>query len=348
MKKICRLISFALLSALALGLFPAATAETFSLYIPSRLKGLRLPDMPEIPDMPEVPALSCWMDLLEDTDDCPKIADPDGDFHLQFDRAIEECWVDKVRVPIDENGYGEIPAELTDMQMIDILAVVDGGSYLYRTPGEMTEAFVEFDGGLTVHYNEYGCATWMLLTVDTDYFRSGMEGAVSYIEWDRVIVEDKPEAGSARQAEREQIWYVSYVQVDYPEGSYIRRAIANYLNDKKATLNNYLVIYDVTPEDRYLIKYAGTTYTSGGIRYQKDQILNGLYEDLSDPNVYTVNPWDGLKLPGRLYENASGKYFGGNRWISVTTAKAYQGRKNLRTLKSFVSPRVDRDYSVVD
>ena len=36
------------------------------------------------------------------------------------------------------------------------------------------------------------------------------------------------------------------------------------------------------------------------------------------------------KQPKLLYENASGKYFGSNRWIRIGTAKPYSGRKKKR------------------
>ena len=92
--KVRRFLSLIVLLPMLFSLCPAAGAETPSLFIPDRLKDLRLPDMPEIPDMPEAPALSCWMDLLEETAGCPKVADPDGDFHLQFDRQVSRCTVD--------------------------------------------------------------------------------------------------------------------------------------------------------------------------------------------------------------------------------------------------------------
>ena len=87
--------------------------------------------------------------------------------------------------------------------------------------------------------------------------------------------------------------------------------------------------------------YSGKTYECGGVHYEEDQILNGLYEDLSATNVYTESPWTGVKLPGRVYENASGKYFGGSRWINLVTGEPYKGKKTLRKLLSFTSPRVE-------
>ena len=334
---------------LFLSLCSAAVAETPSLFIPDRLKALRLPDMPDIPAMPEAPALSCWMDLLEETPDCPKVADPDGDFHLQFSQPVDRCLVDEVEVPIDENGYGEIPAELTDMQKINIRAEVGTAVYDYITPGTLDCAKVQFDA-LTVYYNEYGCAVRMELSGDTDYFLSGTESCESVITWESVIIESPDPSGKTEKDKtgkvvkkkiQTRVWYMDRVSVTYPEGSYLRRTIAFYLNDKKNTLDSYWIIYDESPVDRYLIAYSGKTYECGGVHYEEDQILRGYYNDLSDPNVVTKNPLTGCEVPGRLYENASGKYFGGNRWVSLVTGEFYRGRKTLRKLNSFVSPRVE-------
>ena len=338
--KVRRFLSLIVLLPMLFSLCPAAGAETPSLFIPDRLKDLRLPDMPEIPDMPEPPALSCWMDLLEPNDDCPKVADPDGDFHLQFDQQVSRCTVDGHAVAIDENGYGEIPAEQTDMQKINISAVSGDVTYDYLTPGTLSRAVGRF-GKLTVYYNEYGCATRMLLSGNTDYFRSGAPGCTSVITWDSVILETPAPAGSKKKPVQTRVWYVGSVEVTYPKGSYLWRCIAYYLNDKKNTLDSYWVVYDVSQTDRYLITYSGKTYECGGVHYEEDQILDGLYEDLSVTNVYTEDPRTGVKLPGRVYRNASGKYFGGNRWISLVTGEPYKGRKTLRKLMSFISPRVE-------
>ena len=91
-----------------------------------------------------------------------------------------------------------------------------------------------------------------------------------------------------------------------------------------------------------LILYSGKTYDCGSVHYEEDQILGGLYEDLSAANIYTEDPLTGVKLPGRVYENASGQYFGGNRWINLSTKNPYRGKKELRTLMSFTSPRVKK------
>ena len=340
MKKTSRLICLIVLASMLLSLCPPAGAETASLFIPDRLKSLRLPDMPDIPDMPEAPALSCWMDLLEETNDCPKVADPDGDFHLQFDREMDECTVNDYDVDIDETGYGEIPAEKTGMQEIEIEAVLDDATYYYITPGKLDKAEVSFDGGLTVYYNEYGCATAMVLSGNTDYFRSGAESCVSRITWASVIIENEITVGGKIKTVQTRVWYVSSVEITYPEGSYLRRAIAFYLNDQKNTLDSYWVIYDVSKTDRYLIAYSGKDYDCGKVHYEEDQILKGMYQDLAETKYVTVNPWTGDTLEGLLYQNASGKYFGGNRWIRISTGKPYKGRKTLRKLMSFTSPRV--------
>lgn len=338
--KVRRFLSLIILLPMLLSLCPAAGAETPSLFIPDRLKDLHLPEMPEIPDMPEPPALSCWMDLLEETDGCPKVADPDGNFHLQFDQQVSRCTVDGHAVTIGENGYGEIPAEQTDMQKINISAVSGDVTYDYLTPGTLSRAVGRF-GKLTVYYNGYGCATRMILSGNTDYFRSGAAGCTSVITWESVILETPAPAGSTKKPVQTRVWYVDRVEVSYPEGSFLRRGIAYYLNDKKNTLDCYRVVYDDTPSDRYLILYSGKTYDCGGVHYEEDQILGGLYEDLSAANIYTEDPLTGVKLPGRVYENASGKYFGSNRWISLVTGEPYKGRKTLRKLMSFTSPRVE-------
>ena len=240
MKETRRFLFLILTAWLLLALCSAAWAETPDLFIPERSKSLRLPEMPDIPEMPEAPALSCWMDLLEETADCPKIADPDGYFHLQFDRAVDACLVDNRNVPVDKNGYGEIPAELTDMQKINITAIVGRAVYFYLTPGKLDSARAMFDDGLTVYYDKYGCATKMTLSGHTDYFRSGADSCISQITWNSVIIQTS--SGSAgKKTEKKRLWYMNSVEITYPAGNYVRRAAAFYLNNKKNTLEKYRI-----------------------------------------------------------------------------------------------------------
>ena len=340
MKRTRKLILWAVLAAYMLSLSgcPAAHAELPSLFIPSRVERLELPEMPEVPEMPEPPAFHCWMDLIDEGADCPKIADPDGDFHLQFERQVE-CDVDGEDVPIDETGYGDIPAEMTEMQEIDI-TVTDGDmEYRFRAPDTLRWAIGRF-GDLTVWYDENGCAYRMILKGNTDYFRSGMEGAVSQICFTGVVLETKIPVGRKYRIEKTRVWYVSSVRVDYPKGNTIRAAMAFYFNDKKNTLDSYAVGYDVTEEDRYAVYYSGHAYRCGGDVFAEDQILRGVYQDKGEDDLLTIDVNSGEVLSGRLYENASGKYFGSARWIDCITKKPYKGRKQLKRLFDFPSPRV--------
>ena len=367
MKKAFCLLLAAVLCLSALPVFAAADPwEDITLFIPDRVEKLHLTEMPEIPEL-DVPVVHCWMDTLGDGTTCPVVADPDGDFHVQFDTPVDSCEVDDYPVILDENGYGSIAAELTAMQMITVTATVGGATYDFYTSGALFGAEV-VEGGNTFYYDENGVCYWIEVEeLDKDYFQSGIIGDKTTITWDRVVLNKK--IPGKKNPEKEVVWYVSSILVEYEDYSFgdawyvssdssikpLHRAGADYFNDEHHTLDSYFITYNVNPvtpggktfkqkrPDRYAITYSGHTYDCGTdpddrVHYDEDQILKGYLEDLYPP-IVTISAY-GI-FSGALYKNGSGKYFGSDKWVKLTDATFYKGKKQLRRLDSFRTLRVE-------
>ncbi len=355
MKTLSRWLCAALILVLLMPVLPAAARVTdVTVFIPDRLSQLRLPDMPEIPPEPEYPLLVTDLDKIyfgKNGEPCPVAADPDGDMRLWFTPNVETCDVDDNEVQLDENGYGEIPLELTNIQGIEIEAEYDGHTFSYYASGEHNGVVAHFDN-LTVWYDKYGCPYQASLKMNEDFFLSGQPGEASAVIWyirNQNQVQKKQKDGKVRTG-RESVWYVEHVTVNYPYESTVYRVTAHYLNDEKNTLESYTITYNtafvrtenedgtvsVRCTDRYAIEYAGKTYPCGGVMYHEDEILKGMYADLI-PDVYTLVNGDWIE--GKVYINASGKYFGSNRWLYIVDLKPYKGRKNLHRLFDFQSIR---------
>ncbi len=367
MKKVFCLLLAAVLCCGALPVFAAADPwKDITLFIPDHVEDLQLTEMPEIPEL-DVPVLHCWMDTLGDGTTCPVVADPDGDFHVQFDTPVDSCEVDDYPVILDENGYGSIAAELTAMQMIIVTATVGGATYDFYTSGALMGAEIE-EGGTTFYYDENGVCYWVDVTeLNKDYFRSGYDGVLSSTMWERIVLEKVTTQGRKTVKKQEAVWYVSSVTEDYPAGCPLYRAGADYLNTEKHDLERYFITYNVVPQtpggktykqeipDRYAIYYTGHTYKCGDSNYVEDQILSGLYSDMKDivPDMtlskFEIDLGVGIKLQFKItytsgtvttYENGSGRYFGTDKWVKLRDATFYKGKKQLRRLDSFPSLRV--------
>ena len=358
-----RCLCAALILALALpGLSAAARVTDVTVFIPDRVEDLQLTPLPEIPEAPEFPELTCELDQLELGDPCPVIADPDGEMTLHFSPAVSQCIVDSSFVPIDENGNGRIALEDTRIQNIRITATYKNASFSYLASGRQLDVTARY-GNMTVYYDRYGKAYRVIVTESTDWFLSGQSvTATAETLW--LLNENQtvsPLPGGKVRKDGEPVWYVDTVIVTYGDDTPLMRVIAEYLNDAKHSLIRYEIVYNHnfeetpytytvfeegnpvertgiirTPRDRYLINYAGSTYQSGGVTYEEDDILGGMYENLEDDTVTIV---DDVELDGTVYLNASGQYFGSDRWLELNSLRPYRGRKKLLKLFDFISIR---------
>ena len=160
-----------------------------------------------------------------------------------------------------------------------------------------------------VDYDVIGEAVCLPVSIDydlpdTDFFRTGMEGADSSVHYERIVsltqcgTEEKP------YTHYDSYFYISSIASDYPEGNYIAEVSADWRNDEKTELSAYTISYAPGENEVYEITYAPETasileeHEKDGIQYTevssalpsaklsdtefihhytKDQVLCGLY-----------------------------------------------------------------------
>ena len=358
-----RLLSAALVLLIAASCLPASAAvTTVTLFIPDRVEDLRLTPLPDIPPAPEYPLLETDLDQIQMGDPCPVVADPDGYMYLRFTPCVDWCTVDGVPVALDSSGCGKIPLASTQIQNIKIIADYGDATFYYYASGNHRECRAEY-GNMTIWYDRYDYAYLARITESTDYFLSGQScAAITNTYWQRnenLVVREGP--GGTAVKDSDTVWYVSFVMTDYDEETDLYQITAYYLNDEKRSLDSYSITYnqnfteipysyttyvDGEPvertgtvrkyQDQYLVSYSGRDYTSGSVDYAEDQILYAFYQDMGSTDVTVIA---GTAMAGAVYRNASGKYFGSDRWLRVSDLTPYRGRKKLRKLSDFVSVR---------
>ena len=203
-------------------------------------------------------------------------------------------------------------------------------------------------------------------TYEGDPFKTGMDGAVTTIEWDDATI--IPECGGYLTLD-----YIRSVTVVYPAGNYIRKVVAEYTNDKKKSLSKYTITYQTGENEYYTISYAAKTGTVAedhgldGINYATQGIHSYINNDTGE--VITVNlnaaPASQKLLEdyvGAVYlhhysadEILEGDYTDGSvrlhsgsgnnagKWYAYDSVSGVytQSRKGgLRSIFSFKSPRV--------
>ena len=134
-------------------------------------------------------------------------------------------------------------------------------SWCHITGGDF--AYMAGKGNVSAQYGRSGKVNYVEYRVEEDFFRTGMEGAYSVIRYEPVTIKSicGPEDDPDKYTRKDTVWYVSSVIATYPDGNYIVEVEADYRNDAKNTLASYKITYATSDKETYKITYAPSTTT---------------------------------------------------------------------------------------
>ena len=114
-----------------------------------------------------------------------------------------------------------------DVVVKDRVATVDGSKQKYQVAG-----WAVTKGDVTAYYDRAGNVYRIMLKIaDFDAFDKGVQGAVTYVTWD--LVTGIPTICTPLTAS---VWYVSKIEVVYPDGTVPGKIVAEYMNDAGKSL----------------------------------------------------------------------------------------------------------------
>lgn len=274
MKNTIRILSVALVAMMVLSLSAIALADDTTVYIPARLGKL---GVDYVIDDFQFPTLKVKMSSkVAMGDPCPYLAGDEADYRLYFSEkpdwagavvsSLDGGWIN---LDVDDSGYAVIEGPLHlqpgmwsageweyTADGVNTLWHVTGGDYPYYAGKDYG------DYSVNVSYYRNGKAYKVVVTLkdSADFFRTGMEGGVMSITFECVNVQldsVKPNGDLAST----DVWYISQVSANYPDGNYIIGVEADYRNDRKANLCSYRIIYAVSEKEIYKITYSPNTTT---------------------------------------------------------------------------------------
>ncbi len=318
MKKITRILSVALVALMVMSLSAMALAEDTSVFIPSKLG--KLGDVPTIDDIwdkvfflsTKTESIPTWgnpadPDAHVSDNPCPILAVEDADIDLWFTdgdgNAFKPDWAGVVwaegweNLEIDEDGHAQTsmeghlrqPGTWSASGPCDPITGkptwhVTGGDYPYsagKTYEDGTEVKISFGRAGNITSIEY-------VMPETDFFRTGFEGATTTVKYERVTVASTSAYERTHKIRFDTFYYTFSVCADYPAGNPIVRVETEWRNDAKQNLATYRISFAPTENEVYKITYAPNTVT---------MLENHLFSWPSDKN-----PADAMitKLPGNM------------------------------------------------
>ena len=339
MKKIIRILSVALVAAMVLSMSAISLADATSVYIPKKGTKAGFPDMPE------------YFTL--------KTKSNDEIIKLQFSEKPDWAGVnwgspdwEWEQLVIDDSGYAELDREghvnspgkyawtkkgYTCDPKTGKLVDKNGNpapSWAHGTGDKNVTCYNAGKGNVEVGYKNNGVEiTYVTLTVEEDFYQTGMEGAVTKITWTPVflnnpcywadvedviagLIDADCNIGNYNyvmwdQYSDELVWFVSKVETTYPEGNYITRIVSTRRNDKTNSLDSYTIDYATSENVVYRISYD-----------EDDSVVGG---------EYRVNGTTKLT-------SGSGKY--ASKWFGDRSQGRASKLPGLKSAYSFKSPRI--------
>lgn len=362
-RRLTAAVMAAVLIALCAG---AAGAEgDTTVFIPDRIEKLGLPGMPEIITLKTETDRTATYGNPDDPDDpCPVLQEEGAEIRLKFSPKPDWAGVtwsdgwenldvdDEGRAVTSTEGHGTQAGMRASSGPVDPRTGKpewrwnDGGDY----------AFAAGLDRVTCEFGRNGGVNWVEERIYKDFFRTGMEGAVTVIRWEPVSVKNRSEADGIRYETTVTGWFVSSVTAEYPAGSFISRVRAEYRNDRKNTLSGYTVTYAVGEDETYAVTYAPADATileehHYGLFLPVNDRLPSAIIYTNDPNTweeipsgYYLHHMDGdepvcgeLTLNGKTYVTGSGDKL--EQWFEAGHGRQLK-KRGLRTIFSFPSPRV--------
>ena len=403
MKKITRILSVALVALMVMSLSAMALAEDTAVFIPSKLAKLGdVPTIDDVEDKvfylsTKTESVPTYGNPDNPYDPCPILAVEDADIDLWFTDAngnpFKPDWAGVnwaegwENLEIDEDGHAQTsmeghirqpgtwvwnnPDTTCDPLTGEIVWREDGtpapdwchqtgGDYPYsagKTYEDGTEVKISFGRNGTISSIEY-------VMPETDFFRTGFEGATTTVKFDRVTVASTSATARTGKIRRDTYFYTFSVCADYPAGNPIVRVETEWRNDAKQNLATYRISFAPTENEVYKITYAPNTvtmlenhlYSWPSDKNPADAMITKLPGNMGSMNIYTdptdptspvlasIHHYTGDEVVyGEYYKNGSLKAVSGSgnnlgKWYKPGHGKQVKGIKYPCTY--FKSPRV--------
>lgn len=215
MKKQYRFLSVLLIAAL-LAAVPAAVQAEYdagvSVYIPNKIERLHLPDMPEyIALFTRTQSIATYGNPDDPTDPCPILPVSEPDIELFFSEQPEWAavlWSEGIEyINVNEAGYARVSSaghklqpgivsgtmvvkdEKTGEQKRVWAATTADHTAGDPVPQEMLDgAYMASKDGVTVLYRRNGTPVWVEYSIPDDFYKTGIDGAVTTVRYERVVV----------------------------------------------------------------------------------------------------------------------------------------------------------------
>ena len=216
MKKQYRFLSVLLIAAL-LAAVPAAVQAEYdagvSVYIPNKIERLHLPDMPEyIVLHTRTQSVATYGNPDDPTDPCPILPVSEPDIELFFSEQPEQAavlWSEGIEyINVNEAGYARVSSAGHKLQpgvVAGTMLIKDDKTGEQKrvwaattadhkagdpVPQEMLDgAFLASKDGVTTLYNRNGTPVWVEYSIPDDFYKTGIDGAVTTIRWNRVVID---------------------------------------------------------------------------------------------------------------------------------------------------------------
>lgn len=221
MKNRFRLLSALLIAVMTLSLVSAASADPgdaggIRVYIPNKLERLHVPDMPEYIGLytrtESVATYGNPKDLNNPVnlkDPCPILAVSEPDIELFFSEQPDWAaviWAEGTEpIEVNEYGYARVSSaghkyqpgvtgdtiQIKDEKTGELKRVWATTTADHKAGEDApTEdgAFLAGKDGVTTLYNRDGSPVWVEFTVNEDFYKTGLYGAVTTVRYERVVI----------------------------------------------------------------------------------------------------------------------------------------------------------------
>ena len=223
MKKRYRLLCMLLIALLALPSIVSAeyydvvddddegTDTGMSVYIPNKIARLHVPDMPEyIALRTRTESVATYGNPDDPNDPCPILPVSEPDIELFFSEQPDWAavlWTEGPEyITVSERGYAKVssaghsaqPGTTPGTMLVEdettgekkrVWATTTADHQAGDAAPSEEGAFMAGKDNVTVLYNRNGTPVWVEFAIDEDFYKTGMDGAVTTFRYERVIVD---------------------------------------------------------------------------------------------------------------------------------------------------------------
>lgn len=270
MKRRIKILCAMMAAVFMLSVCELALGDDLKVFLPERISKLNLPEMPEyITLKTDTDRTATYGDAEDPENPCPILQTEDAEIRLEFSQKPNWAgvtWMDGwENLVVDEEGRAVTTmdghAVQPGIQATSGPISPDTGKPEWRWTDGGDYAYLAGMGPVTCEYGRRGTVKYVEYTVEQDYFKTGMNGAVTVIRWEPVSIKNTSEENYVKYETTTTVWFVSSVTATYPAGNPITKVRAEYRNDKKNTLSSYEITYAVNENESYAITYMPNTAT---------------------------------------------------------------------------------------